>query len=84
MPGRTFGGRGVLSTVLRAIGVVVAAYLVVRAIVEPFVIDFGDPDSYRSDWGGPSLIGVLLVHSGPGALILLGTFVWYRRRDQDR
>jgi hypothetical protein len=43
-------------------------YLIVRAVVEPFVIDMSDPSTYRNDWGGPSLLGVLAVHCGPGLL----------------
>lgn len=58
----------------------VAAYLVVRGMVEPFVIDFDDPDSYRNDWGGPSLIGVLAVHSGPALAIVAAAVVWSVRR----
>lgn len=46
----------------------IGVFLVVRAIAEPFVIDLSDPSSYRSDWGGPSLIGVLAIHMMPGAL----------------
>jgi hypothetical protein len=68
---------------LIAAAVVVAAYFVVRAIVELFTVDFGDPASYRSDWGGPSLIGVLAVHCGPGLLIALAGGFWlirHRRR----
>ena len=49
-------------------------YLVVRAIAEPFVISMGDPATYANDWGGPSLLGVLAVHSGPG-LVVLGIVV---------
>ena len=41
------------------------AYLVVRAIAEPFVFDLSDPATYRSDWGGPSLIGIPAVHMLP-------------------
>jgi len=33
----------------------VGVYLTGRAIAEPFVIHWGDPASYRSDWGGPTL-----------------------------
>ena len=43
-------------------------YLVARAIIEPFTIDMSDPATYRNDWGGPSLIGVLAVHMIPGVL----------------
>lgn len=47
-------------------GLIVGMYLIVRAIVEPFVIDIDDPATYRNDWGGPSLAGVLAVHCVPG------------------
>jgi hypothetical protein len=52
----------------RVVGLVLGLYFVARAIVEPFVIDMSNPASYRHDWGGPSLFGVLLVHCGPGLL----------------
>jgi hypothetical protein len=47
-------------------GVVLGLYLIGRAIVEPFTINLADPATYRDDWGGPSLLGVLAVHCGPG------------------
>jgi hypothetical protein len=56
-------------------GAVLAVYLVVRGIAELFVIDYGDPSSYKNDWGGPSLAGVLAVHSGPALLIIGALFV---------
>ncbi|MFI6262873.1 hypothetical protein [Micromonospora sp. NPDC051006] len=62
------------------IGLVVGLYLVARAIVEPFVIDMTDPATYRNDWGGPSLLGVLLVHCGPGVLSGILIAVALRRR----
>lgn len=68
--------------VLRVLGLVLGGYLIVRAIVEIFVIDYGDPTSYRDDWGGPSLAGVLAVHSGPGVLaaaLIVWAFVRARR-----
>ena len=49
---------------------VLVCYFVVRGVAEPFVIDVGDPATYRHDWGGPSLAGVLAVHCGPGLLAL--------------
>jgi hypothetical protein len=52
-------------------GGLLAAYLVVRGIAEFFVINYSRPESYREDWGGPSLAGVLAVHSGPGLAILI-------------
>ena len=67
--------RGVL-----VVAVILGLYLMGRAVAEPFVIDLGDPASYRDDWGGPSLAGVLAVHCGPGlvALVLMAAAV--RRR----
>jgi len=62
-------------------GVVLGVYLILRAAVELFVIDYGDPASYRDDWGGPSLAGVLAVHCLPGiiAAVLLVRAVRRRR-----
>jgi hypothetical protein len=51
-----------------AVGIVIGAFLVVRAVVELLTLDFLDAASYRDDWGGPSLFGVLLVHAGPGVI----------------
>ncbi|WP_197523312.1 hypothetical protein [Actinokineospora pegani] len=62
---------------------VLGAYLVLRAIAEPFVIDVFDPATYRDDWGGPGLAGVLAVHCGPGVLAAIG-FWWARRRSRRR
>ncbi|MGH3728659.1 MAG: hypothetical protein ACRDTU_07875 [Micromonosporaceae bacterium] len=50
------------------VGYAIGFYFIVRAILEPVVIDVTDPATYRDDWGGPSLAGVLLVHCGPGVL----------------
>jgi hypothetical protein len=58
-----------------ALLVVIGVFLVVRAVVEVVSVDPGDPASYRQDWGGPSYAGVLLVHAGPGLLVVAGT-VW--------
>lgn len=57
------------------VGVVLGLYLVGRALVEPFVIDMTDPSTYRHDWGGPTLFGVLAIHCGPG-LIAAATMTW--------
>ncbi|MEU6204225.1 hypothetical protein ABZ814_11625 [Micromonospora musae] len=62
------------------LGLVLGLYLVVRAIAEPFVIDMGDPATYRHDWGGPSLAGVLLVHCGPGVVAAVVIAVVLLRR----
>jgi hypothetical protein len=51
----------------------------VRAIAEPFVIDVGDPATYRDDWGGPHLAGVLAVHCLPGVVAAV-LMVWRLRR----
>ena len=65
-------------------GTLIALYLIGRALAEPFVIDVGDPASYRRDWGGPSLAGVLLVHCGPGVIAAVVLAVaargWWRGR----
>ncbi|MFD2762637.1 hypothetical protein [Micromonospora eburnea] len=70
------------------VGVLLGLYLIARAIAEPFVIDMTDPASYRLDWGGPSLAGVLAVHCGPGvvsaALIGRGVRSWWRGRPATR
>jgi hypothetical protein len=50
------------------VALAIGLYLIVRAVAEPFVIDMSDPATYRNDWGGPSLLGVLLVHCGPGVV----------------
>jgi hypothetical protein len=60
---------------LLGLGGIVGVYLVGRAIVEPFVINASDPSTYRNDWGGPSLAGVVAVHCGPG-LIVAAAAVW--------
>lgn len=62
----------------------IGAYLVVRAIIELFVIDYGNPATYRDDWGGPSLPGVLAVHCLPGVLVLVAVGVWLWRRRSGR
>ena len=68
-----------------AVGGLLAAYLVVRGIVEFFVISYSRPQSYRENWGGPSLAGVLAVHSGPELAILIFAGVYlYRLRQAQR
>ena len=64
------------------VGGLLAVYLVVRGIVEFFVIDYSRPDTYHDLWGGPSLAGVLAVHSGPGLTILIfaGVYLYRWRR----
>jgi hypothetical protein len=71
--------------VLTVFGVVLGLYLIGRAIVEPFILNLSDPASYRNDWGGPSLFGVLAVHCGPGivaALWMVTALMGRRRRER--
>lgn len=64
-----------------AMGFILGVFLIARAIAEPFVIDWSEPATYRHDWGGPSLFGVLLVHCGPGVLAAVAFgFLFVRRR----
>jgi hypothetical protein len=71
---------------LTVFGVVLGLYLIGRAIVEPFILNLSDPASYRNDWGGPSLFGVLAVHCGPGivAALWMVTALMRRRRGERR
>jgi len=62
----------------------VGVYLIVRAAVEPFVIDPGDPSTYHLDWGGPHLAGVLAVHCGPGVVAAVLIAWWWRSRRRPR
>ena len=59
-----------MTSTARVLAIGVAAFLLVRGVAEFFLIDYGDPTSSAKDWGGPSLLGVLAVHSGPAVLIL--------------
>jgi hypothetical protein len=67
------------------VGLALGLYRIVRAVAEPFVIDMSNPVTYRNDWGGPSLFGVLLVHCGPGvvAAVAIAMFL-IRRRSSER
>jgi drug/metabolite transporter superfamily protein YnfA len=71
-----------MKRVLWLLAFVVGGFFIVRALMEPFVIDFSDPSSYENDWGGPSLIGVLLVHMGPGIIAATLLIVALRRNDR--
>ena len=57
-----------------------AVFFVARGVVGLVRVDPADPGSYRQDWGGPTYVGVLLVHAGPGLLVVVLTVVWWRRR----
>ena len=73
-----------MRTAFKVIAVIVGAYLVVRAVVEPFVIDFSDPSTYETDWGGPSLVGVLAVHMVPGVVAAVLFVTWFVRARRAR
>jgi hypothetical protein len=74
------GGHGAARTLGLGVAGLLAVYLVVRGVVEFFTVDYSDPASYRGDWGGPSLAGVLAVHSGPAAVIVTAAGIYLRRR----
>lgn len=67
-PGRRGGAAKRIAAVLCAI---LAVYLMGRGVAEFFVVNYSNAASYRDSWGGPSLVGVFLVHSGPGAVVVL-------------
>lgn len=76
-----------MRTAAWVVGLLFGLFLVVRAIVELFVIDWSNPASYRDDWGGPGLFGVLLVHVGPGiiaAVLIIATLLRWRSQEQHR
>jgi len=82
---RAFGPayRRAMKVIGYALAVVLGVYLMARAVAELFLLDMSDPASYRDDWGGPGLLGVLAVHCGPGLLaLILSVYVGlrYRRR----
>lgn len=52
---------------------VLSLYLVGRAVVEVATVDPSRPGTYRQDWGGPHYLGVVLVHAGPGLLVVTMT-----------
>jgi hypothetical protein len=66
------------------VGLAIGLYFIVRAVAEPFVIDMSDPATYRNNWGGPSLIGVLLVHVGPGVIAAVTIAMLLIRRSSRR
>lgn len=64
---------------LLILGAVVAAFLIVRAVVEVLTLHYSDPSSYEHDWGGPSVIGVLAVHTLPGVIAAVVVVIVIRR-----
>ncbi len=63
---------------------VVALYLVGRGVAELFTIHYSDAASYSHDWGGPSLPGVLAVHTGPALVVVVGAAVLLWRHQKAR
>lgn len=66
------------------VGGLLAVYAVARGVAEFWTVSYSDPASYRQSWGGPSLAGVLAVHSGPGLVVLIAAAAWLRRRMRQR
>ena len=62
------------------LGFVFGAFFIIRASVELVTIDYSDPSSYATDWGGPRLVGVPVVHCGLGLLspVAIGVYIWRR------
>jgi hypothetical protein len=61
----------------------IALFLVARAVVEVATVDPSNPATYRDDWGGPTYLGVLAVHAGPGLAVLVAVAWWsFRSRKQ--
>jgi len=60
--------------------VVVGLFLVGRAMAELFVVHYSIPASYSHAWGGPTLAGVLAVHTGPAIIIMVAATMLLRRR----
>ena len=68
-----------LKAVMFLLGGLIGLYAVGRGIAEFWTVDSSNPASYQHDWGGPSLIGVFAVHSGPGLLVLIIAGIWLYR-----
>jgi hypothetical protein len=68
----------------RRLGLVLAGllalYLVGRGVAGFFTIDYSDPASYASSWGGPGLAGVFAVHTGPAVAIVAASVIYLIRR----
>jgi hypothetical protein len=65
------------------VGLILAVFLVIRAVVELTTFHYSDPSSYRHDWGGPSMVGVLLIHCLPGVLAAAAVVLVVRRSRAD-
>lgn len=69
-----------LRVTVRTIATLIYLFFIAQAIAEFWVANYSNPASYATSWGGPSLIGVFVVHSGPGAAILLGGTIYLLKR----
>jgi hypothetical protein len=69
-----------LRPIYLTLGGIIALYLVLRGIAEFWVINYSNPASYSNSWGGPNLLGVFAVHSGPGFIILTALAIWTYKR----
>lgn len=65
-----------MKRVLQVLVIVIGAYFIFRAAVDPFLRDPSDPSTFEDDWGGPTYIGALGVHMGPG-IIFAVLFIWW-------
>lgn len=74
----------VVRSMAYGLGGIIALSLVARAIAEFFIVDYSNPASYRDAWGGPSLVGVFLVHAGPRAAIVVAAARYLFRRWRPR
>lgn len=74
----------VMKTAKWLLGSLIALYFVARGIAEFWVVNYSNPSSYRNSWGGPTLIGVFAVHTGPGILIILFGIWWLWRRKRSK
>jgi hypothetical protein len=61
-------------------GLVIAGFLILRAVLELFAIDWSDHAGSQHDWGGPSLAGVLAVHVLPCVLAAVAVVIVVVRR----
>ncbi len=59
--------------------VLLGVYFVARAAVELVIVNPTKPETYRHDWGGPTYVGVILVHVLPAA-IWVAAATWYAKQ----
>jgi len=64
----------------KALLLLLGFYLIVRSLVEPFIIHPGNKASFEHDWGGPTYIGAMTVHMLPGIIAFILFIRYYRNR----